>query len=363
MMKIQEYLSLEYVMENVWEKIHYAFCDGCDNLEGGYLCINDKYKVFAIMGFPKSVMPKEGYPAVVLVHGGAGKAYPEWVKKWTDNGYIAIAPDFDGHFINDKNENVVNDYGGPRGYGSFGENESDNPWVYFSVLSIKKAIDFLYQQDVVNKKQIGLCGISWGGFIGLIAAAIEKRIKATEIFYSSAFISDSEWGYNRGFKNLTKEETVEYNRNFDPQSYLKKIVCPICFLAGTDDIAFTMRNRKRTTDLIDSKKTFSYRLHFPHGHYEAWEGNEDVAFMDAEFKRKKIPNFSDAFLFTDKEYSFSVVYTEEDYKTKDCVVWQTKEYKSAADIPKTAKSFFITAEDEKGIKFSSDIIDNSGVQL
>ena len=42
--------------------------------------------------------PKSGrkFPAVVLVHGGGGKAFPQWVAKWAEEGYAAIAMDLGG---------------------------------------------------------------------------------------------------------------------------------------------------------------------------------------------------------------------------------------------------------------------------
>ena len=37
-------------------------------------------KVFAYVGFPSAPMPEGGYPAVILVHGGGGCAFFEWVE-------------------------------------------------------------------------------------------------------------------------------------------------------------------------------------------------------------------------------------------------------------------------------------------
>jgi len=39
---------------------------------------------------------KEKVPAVVLVHGGGGTAFADWVKMWTACGYAAIAVDLEG---------------------------------------------------------------------------------------------------------------------------------------------------------------------------------------------------------------------------------------------------------------------------
>ncbi len=36
------------------------------------------------------------YPGIVLVHGGGGKAFPEWAELWAKRGYAAIAMDLAG---------------------------------------------------------------------------------------------------------------------------------------------------------------------------------------------------------------------------------------------------------------------------
>ena len=49
-------------------------------------------RVFAWLGIPE-VKPGEKVPAMVLVHGGGGTAFDEWVRLWVARGYAAIAMD------------------------------------------------------------------------------------------------------------------------------------------------------------------------------------------------------------------------------------------------------------------------------
>ena len=52
-------------------------------------------RFFAWLGLPKMKSVKKGakVPGVVLVHGGGGTAYTQWVEEWTERGYAAIAMD------------------------------------------------------------------------------------------------------------------------------------------------------------------------------------------------------------------------------------------------------------------------------
>ena len=54
-------------------------------------------KVFAWLGMPENTKGKvpgvvpSVVPAMVLVHGGGGTAFKEWVQKWNARGYAAIS--------------------------------------------------------------------------------------------------------------------------------------------------------------------------------------------------------------------------------------------------------------------------------
>ena len=74
-----------------WAHIQAITYDGAD-LDG------KKTKVFAYIGYPEGASATNKAPAVVLVHGGGGHAFAEWVKLWTDRGYVAIAMDTTGFF-------------------------------------------------------------------------------------------------------------------------------------------------------------------------------------------------------------------------------------------------------------------------
>ena len=59
-------------------------------------------RVFAFMSYPTTKKPKNGYPAVVLIHGGNGAAFYEMSRLWADRGFVVIAPDFNGKYAYSK---------------------------------------------------------------------------------------------------------------------------------------------------------------------------------------------------------------------------------------------------------------------
>ena len=51
-------------------------------------------RVFAYYAKPEGEGP---FPAVLLIHGGGGKAFADWAELWAKCGYVALAPDLAGH--------------------------------------------------------------------------------------------------------------------------------------------------------------------------------------------------------------------------------------------------------------------------
>ena len=261
---------------------------------------NKKYRVFAFIGKPNTPMPEGGYPAIVLAHGGAGIAYFEWVEHWVSRGYVAIAPDLGGHYAkNGLERNIPNAIGTPEGeiksMGSFFQTDDIcNSWMYFSTIALGTAINALGEYAEINSEKVALAGISWGGVLALHTAGVEPRFKAVSVIYSSAYITYTSWAMDAyNVKSLTETQLATYREYLDPSASISHITQPILFTAGMDDPAFTALNRIATADGIQAEKTFSYKPHFVHGHWEGWTPMESYLFTDAVFElRPALPSLS-----------------------------------------------------------------------
>jgi hypothetical protein len=98
-------------------------------------------RVFAWYGAPAGRTAK--VPGVVLLHGGGGTAYREWVKKWNEHGFAAIAMALEGQ-TDERVERTAatadspwkrHSWAGPARSGIYGD--SDQPladqWMYHAV--------------------------------------------------------------------------------------------------------------------------------------------------------------------------------------------------------------------------------------
>ncbi len=241
---------------------------------------NDRtYRVFAYLTLPQGKPPRGGFPAVVILHGGNGMAYYEVTKMWADRGFAAIAPDLNGKCAPSTSvRNAVNPDGGPEGYGT--NVRGEHPWAFFGVLSAMRAVDVLAALPEVNAQKICSCGLSWGGFLNLLFAAEERRLKAVSIIYSTAFTDESSWGQN-SIAPLSEQEKRDYAQKIEPKNYLSKISAPVFFTAGADDHAFSMENRRRTAAALHVPVCFSLRKNFPHANIYGFEEPESEIFCQS----------------------------------------------------------------------------------
>lgn len=321
-------------------------------------------KVFAFISRPKTPKPKNGYPAVLLIHGGNGQAFYEMTNLWAERGFVTIAPDFNGKMGKNINERAVaNPDGGNAGYGSFDDLHDENPWAFFSVLSAMRGIDVLMQDADVDKNNVFSCGLSWGGFVQLLLSSVDSRIKASSVIYSSAYIQQSKWGENK-FLNVSQDDKDLWLKTIAPENYLENIKSPVFFTAGADDIAFTMENRRKTAEKISSKCYFGLRKSFPHGNFWGFEQKESAEFFNSIKSGKEVisPSISRkngkiTAIASVKNSNLAVCYTNESLIDEDCQTWQEEKIvsKKSFTLSSDVTAFFITETTKDGLCFSSDL--------
>jgi hypothetical protein len=164
-------------------------------------------KAFAYLGMPaKSADTNERIPGVVLVHGGGGTAFADWVKMWTARGYAAIAVDLEGQIPTpgEPGKRVRTDTlghawgGGPartgNAFGDCFDRPFEEQWPYHAVADTILAVSLLTSMPEVDPARIGLVGISWGSVICTIAGGVDDRPTFVVSQYIGGFLNlDSGW--------------------------------------------------------------------------------------------------------------------------------------------------------------------------
>ena len=232
------------------------------------------------------------YPAMVLVHGGGGKAFKDWAIHHAKRGYCAIAMDLSG---NGEDGKRLAD-GGPdqsddTKFRDFTPASLKDMWTYHAVANVLRAHTLLAGLPEVDASRIGVTGISWGGYLTCIVAGIDDRLKAAVPVYGCGFLhEDSVWKLQR-FDSVDPGRRDRWVSAFDPSRHVGGAKCPMLFLNGTNDFAYPMGSYQKTYNLVNAPKTVSVRVRLPHGHI--WTFGEVDTFLDSHLKGgKPLPTLS-----------------------------------------------------------------------
>lgn len=269
---------------------------------------NRKTKVFAYLGYPAQLTEK--VPAIVLVHGGGGVPFLEWVKLWTDRGYAAIALSLTGDFPKFAHTGDYPEHTGKHReawefglYGSFledgytnapqndamknSEKAYEHQWMYHAVSQTILAGNILRNDCHIDDERIGITGISWGGVITSITIGYDERFKFAIPIYGSGYQRESMGfvgEYFRAGNNPNLWLAEERFHNFSS---------PILWLCWNADTAFSlnansMSYRDTVKNHADTRLSAVHEMR--HAHFCGWAREESYVFADSVCKGgKRLP--------------------------------------------------------------------------
>ncbi|MCP4310160.1 MAG: prolyl oligopeptidase family serine peptidase [Bacteroidetes bacterium] len=245
----------------------------------------DSTKVFCWYGLPENIPAGSKVPAVVLVHGGGGTVFPDWVKKWTDRGYAAISIALEGQVAGLKdagNKWPTHPYSGPFRTAFFSDLQTENPedvWFYHAVADVILANSLIRGFPEIDTTRIGITGISWGGILASVIAGIDERFNFAIPVYGCGYLQDSPL-YNRQMGYLSDVARTEYLRSWDPSNYIPLIAAPSLFVNGTNDCHYTLNCFTSSYEALNAEKYLRVEHNMPHGHSPGWNPEAIYQFAD-----------------------------------------------------------------------------------
>ena len=259
----------------------------------------EKTKIFAYLGFPEGASADTPVPAVVLVHGGGGHAFYNWVQMWNERGYAAIALDTVGAFpthvnagageTSDKIGTWVNNQL-PAGFAEEGYRnaptgqtytttyaEVEDQWAYHALGGIILAGNILRNDPKVDSDKVGITGISWGGTLVSQVIGYDNRFSFAIPVYGNAYLSTDLHTFSAFGNNYVKALWAA-DKN------LSNATMPIMWLAYNDDHAFSVPGYCKSymhTAPLNSKNVLAMLDNWGHSHGRVWNNEQSFIFADS----------------------------------------------------------------------------------
>jgi dienelactone hydrolase len=327
-------------------------------------------RVFAWLGVPK-VEPGQKVPAMVLIHGGGGTAFEEWVRLWTKRGYAAIAMDTCGQVpVGNYGAWIHDEQGGPPGWGGLDQMEwpREDQWTYHAVADVILAHSLIRSLPEVDPERTGVTGISWGGYLTCIIAGVDHRFKLAVPVYGCGFYRDTVFGDE--LKKLGAERAERWLTWWDPSGYLAGAEMPILWVTGSNDFAYTMNALQRSYQLPKGARSLCIRLRMPHGHGGPGENPEEIRVFADNILKNGIPlptitgsGREGISVWATYVAKLPVLKAELNY-TRDTGRWQDRKWQSipanltdgkvSASLPEGTRVYYLNLSDERNCVVSTE---------
>ncbi|QDS94007.1 PhoPQ-activated pathogenicity-related protein [Roseimaritima multifibrata] len=377
----------KFRIENPDAKIQSLIYEG-ENVNG------ERTEVFSFFASPKTLGQETGdakYPGIVLIHGGGGTAFADWVGMWAERGYAAIAMDLGGRrpplpkydsagrvkpYVGHKRESrvrlarggVVD--GNSQKFDSIGGVGEDD-WPYHAVANVMRAHTLLRSFPEVDADRTAVTGISWGGYTTCLVASMDDRFKAAVPVYGCGFLHEGESVQKPAIDKLGDRKAA-WVAAYDPGSHLSKCTVPTLWVNGTHDVHYVLDSYAKSYAKVQGPRTIRIEPRMRHGHTPGWDPPEIQIFIDSlldgttplatvgEMTVSDSGTVTVPYESETKIVKAELHYTTEsglrskrNWKTVTCEI--TEDAVSADGLPAEANTWLVTLIDDRGALVSTEV--------
>lgn len=237
-------------------------------------------RVFAWIGLPAGRTSK--VPGIVLVHGGGGTAYKEWVQKWNDQGFAAISIAVEGQTDVDEKKEAKgrpvwarHAFSGPVREGVFADSKSpiQDQWMFHAQAATMLANSLLRSLPEVDPSKIGVMGISWGGVITSTVIGLDPRFAFGIPTYGCGHLFDADNQYGRAL-----HDNDTYKQVWDGMNYADRVKMPVLWLSWPQDVHFPLDCQAEHYRKTPGPRMVSLISKMGHNHPAGWNPPDSYAF-------------------------------------------------------------------------------------
>ena len=240
-------------------------------------------RVFAWIGLPPK---REGkVPGIVVVHGGGGTAYKEWVQKWNAQGFAAISIAVEGQTdVDEKKEPkgrpvwARHAFSGPARDGTFADTNQPlaDQWMYHALADTMLANSLLRSLPEVDATKVGVMGISWGGVITSTIIGLDHRFAFGIPTYGCGHLFDAENGWGKAL-----HDNEGYKQVWDGMNYADRVKMPVLWLSWPQDAHFPLGCQAENYRKAPGPRMVSLVSKMGHSHPAGWNPPDSYAFAQS----------------------------------------------------------------------------------
>jgi dienelactone hydrolase len=221
-------------------------------------------RIYCAVARPDGI--KGRVPVILIFHGGGGHASPALALAAARRhpGMAGFAMDYNGQFAPGTGsvtrwKNVTR------------ERRLDlspdlrNHPMYHHVIAARRGIDFLETQPWADTSRIGCVGISAGGWLALILAGVDGRVRAVTTGVSAGGAEGTAGRSAQTLRWEPAEQRPLWLSAYEPLAYAADTRAAVFFQLATNDIFFWLSGAERNLASLRGKKGWLLRPNSNHG--------------------------------------------------------------------------------------------------
>lgn len=228
---------------------------------------DDATTVYAALAEPDRPGP---HPGVLVFHGGKQTAQVRKAEGWAKRGYVALAPTLPGiaspeEATHSRGPWTDLEYGSGRFVADPSPTESV---VFDAVVAALQSFSLLDANEAVDSNQIGLAGISWGGYTAtMLAGLLGERVAAVVSLFGAGYFDEGST-MGTALSELPEPERRRWLRTLDAGRHAARITAPFFQVCATNDAHFYPPSVQRTLDAMPHQERVN-QVYAPNDDHDA----------------------------------------------------------------------------------------------
>jgi dienelactone hydrolase len=206
-------------------------------------------------------------PVVLVFHGGGGHASPALALAGARRhpGMAAVAMDYNGQFAARKAERMTDwKFAKPAQRLDLVPDLRNSP-MYHYVTAARRTIDVLETLPWADRSRIGAMGVSYGGWVALILAGVDDRVKCVTTGVSAGGVGNTPGKAAQQLRWEPAEQRPLWLEHYEPLAHAARTRAGVFLQLASNDYWFWITGARRQLAALPGPKGWIIRPNSNHG--------------------------------------------------------------------------------------------------